>query len=57
MKTVTEELQEVCDEVCKYICVYPMIYKPVFFETVENDYMQRMFQERCRMCPLKRLVR
>ena len=55
MKTVTEEIRAVCDEVCKEICRFPLVYKPTGIETVDDDYMQRMFQERCKMCPLRRL--
>lgn len=55
VKAVTEEIREVCDEVCKTLCMYPVIYKPTGIETVDDDYMQRMFKERCRMCPLRRL--
>ena len=55
MKTVTEEIREVCDDVCKEICRFPLVYKPTGIETVDDDYMQRMFQERCKTCPLRRL--
>ena len=55
MRTVTEEIRAVCDDVCKEICRFPLVYKPTGIETVDDDYMQRMFQERCKMCPLRRL--
>ena len=49
-------MEEVCSDVCDNYCKYPIIYKPTHIETVDDDYMQRMFQERCKHCPLKRLV-
>lgn len=55
-KTAREIMEEVCSDVCDNYCKYPIIYKPTHIETVDDDYMQRMFQERCKHCPLKRLI-
>ena len=55
-KTARQIMEEVCNDVCDHYCMFPVIYKPTYLETVDDDYMQRMFQERCRHCPLKRLI-
>lgn len=55
MKSVTTEIKEVCSEVCDKLCKYPLIYTPANVGNIDDDYMQRMFQEKCDHCPLRRL--
>ena len=55
-KKCTEIISEVCSEVCDKLCKYPIIYTPAKVGDIDDDYMSRMFQERCKHCPLKRLI-
>ena len=55
-KKCTEIISEVCSEVCDKLCKYPIIYTPAKVGDIEDDYMSRMFQEKCDHCPLKRLM-
>lgn len=55
-KKCTEIISEVCSEVCDKLCKYPIIYTPAKVGDIDDDYMSRMFQEKCDHCPLKRLM-
>ena len=55
-KKCTEIISEVCSEVCDKLCKYPIIYTPAKVGDIDDDYMSRMFQEKCVHCPLKRLM-
>ena len=55
--TVMSIIEEVAGQICDKYCKYPDIYKPEHIPSIDDDYMGRMFQDKCRECPLKRLVR
>lgn len=54
--TVTEIMNEVIEDICDNYCKYPLIYKPARVCEIDDDYMGRMFQEKCENCPLRKLV-
>ena len=55
-KKVTQIIEEVTNEICDNYCKYPIIYTPTRIGEIDDDYMSRMFQEKCDHCPLKRLM-
>lgn len=55
-KTISEQMAEICEEMCDGYCKYPIIYAPSKSENIDDDYIQRLFDERCESCPLHRLV-
>ena len=53
--TVVGILNEVANDICKNYCKYPVIYEPTHIEDVDDDYMGRMFDEKCEQCPFRKL--
>ena len=57
IRTVTKDNEPwfVASDICKNYCKYPVIYKPTHIEDVDDDYMGRMFDEKCEQCPFRKL--
>lgn len=55
-KNVSQVICEVIQDICDNYCKYPIIYQPTYIDNIDDDYMGRMFEERCNNCPLRRLA-
>lgn len=51
-KTVTQQIEEICDEICDKYCKYP--YEPIP-EGKDEDWLTEDPESPCQRCPLNRL--
>jgi len=53
-KTVFDIITEMAEDMCKNYCRFPLVYKPEYFN--DKDYMDRLLEEKCKDCPMRRLM-